>query len=227
MNIDKELDSAIRQLSLALECGMPDGVYVDGNLITVDDINYNDYFELDVGKGTISFPTVTVLIPPVVKPLSEIRELVADHNKEMFDTSLTIIHNHFNKDNNQMVKKYRKKPVVIEARLLEDNYDSIYNAVEYIYNYGMETSVLLANKVIDDIRAAGGITIKTLEGNMLAKFGDYIIKGINGEFYPCKPDIFAQTYEEVKPEEQPDHGGDEYRQIMYDAWFKQQGDTDE
>lgn len=40
--------------------------------------------------------------------------------------------------------------------------------------------------------------IKTLEGDMLATAGDYIIKGVQGEFYPCKPDIFEATYEEVE-----------------------------
>jgi hypothetical protein len=41
------------------------------------------------------------------------------------------------------------------------------------------------------------MTIKTLEGDMTANVGDYIIKGVKGEFYPCKPDIFEQTYEPV------------------------------
>lgn len=41
------------------------------------------------------------------------------------------------------------------------------------------------------------LVIHTLEGDMEASIGDYIIKGVNGEFYPCKPDIFAKTYEEV------------------------------
>lgn len=41
------------------------------------------------------------------------------------------------------------------------------------------------------------IAIDTLEGTMRVDYGDYIIKGIQGEFYPCKPDIFEQTYEEV------------------------------
>lgn len=41
------------------------------------------------------------------------------------------------------------------------------------------------------------VKIETLEGTMRANVGDYIIKGINGEFYPCKPDIFMKTYEEV------------------------------
>ena len=40
--------------------------------------------------------------------------------------------------------------------------------------------------------------VLTLEGTMLASTGDYIIKGVNGEFYPCKPDVFAKTYEAVE-----------------------------
>jgi hypothetical protein len=42
-----------------------------------------------------------------------------------------------------------------------------------------------------------GVVIETLEGNMTASKGDYIIKGIKGEFYPCKPDIFELTYEKI------------------------------
>ena len=42
------------------------------------------------------------------------------------------------------------------------------------------------------------IKIKTLEGKMVSRVGDYIIKGVNGEFYPCKPDIFEKTYEKVE-----------------------------
>ena len=53
------------------------------------------------------------------------------------------------------------------------------------------------NFTIADVIIKGGFLIPTLEGNLEAKFGDYIIKGIKGEFYPCKPDIFIATYEEV------------------------------
>ena len=87
--------------------------------------------------------------------------------------------------------KYRKKPVVIEAYLLtrmfadvcldfvgRDNIDS-YNEGEFEED-------------------ACYINIKTLEGVMTASEGDYIIKGVNGEFYPCKPDIFEKTYEKVE-----------------------------
>ena len=92
--------------------------------------------------------------------------------------------------------KYRKKPIVVEAVLFDGK-----NAVE-----GLE--------VIEDtfVSPGWGICancgksyvghgiINTLEGKMFACPGDYIIKGVNGEFYPCKPDIFEKTYEVVKDE---------------------------
>lgn len=93
--------------------------------------------------------------------------------------------------------KYRKKPVVIEAVQLQNTYDSIYNAVEFVFNIGMETSVIGANATVQDVQNKGGLDINTLEGTMKASFDDYIIKGVNGEFYPCKPDIFEKTYEKV------------------------------
>ena len=61
-----------------------------------------------------------------------------------------------------IIKKYRKKPVIIEAYISEEE-----------------------------------LIIHTLEGDMKANKGDYIITGINGEKYPCKPDICIKTYEEV------------------------------
>lgn len=80
--------------------------------------------------------------------------------------------------------KYRKKPVVVEAvRWNGNNYKEV---IDFTEN----------NKIWFD--ALGNIWISTLEGDMIAKKGDYIIKGVQGEFYPCKPDIFAETYEEVE-----------------------------
>lgn len=67
--------------------------------------------------------------------------------------------------NTKMIKKYRKKPIVIEA-----------------YQTDVE------------------LDIKTLEGVMHASVGDYIITGVNGEQYPCKPYIFEKTYEEISDE---------------------------
>lgn len=83
--------------------------------------------------------------------------------------------------------KYRKKPVVIEAIQFIDNADRIIEIQEFLGG--------------DTMRVNYGdnpyIKIETLEGTMKASVGDYIIKGVNGEFYPCKPDIFEKTYEEV------------------------------
>lgn len=92
--------------------------------------------------------------------------------------------------------KYRKKPVVIEAiQLKQDNIEELekfcdkicFDYIEYKYLSDKEATKLLKNAVI-----------KTLEGDMIALVGDYIIKGVNGEFYPCKPDIFKKTYELVE-----------------------------
>ena len=83
-----------------------------------------------------------------------------------------------------MVKRYKKKPIVIEAiQLLDEDYN---RCIKFI---GKEN--------ISQV-SIGFIEIKTLEGNMKARIFDYIIKGINGEFYPCKPDVFKNTYDEVK-----------------------------
>ena len=79
--------------------------------------------------------------------------------------------------------RYRKKPVEIEAvRWTGENLEEI---------KGFAKGSLVR-------RGPVGITIDTLEGRMRADKGDYIIKGIAGEFYPCKPDIFKATYEEVE-----------------------------
>lgn len=96
-----------------------------------------------------------------------------------------------------MYKKYRKKPVTIEAIRLLNNDDSIEECIKWVFNIGMETSLIGKSATIDDVKDKSGFYIPTLEGNMKANIGDYIIKGINGEFYPCKPDIFDKTYEEV------------------------------
>lgn len=86
--------------------------------------------------------------------------------------------------------KFKKKPIVIEAIQLKwENWNEICEFVSEDYFGGGFNP----NKDIDVV----GLKIKTLEGTMEAVENDWIIKGINGEFYPCKPDIFEKTYEEV------------------------------
>lgn len=93
-------------------------------------------------------------------------------------------------------KKYKKKPVVIEAMQYSvKNRSSIIN---WIVNNGGNASWHCNNGIECAEGDAGHtIRIKTLEGDMDASFGDYVIRGVNGEFYPCKPDIFAKTYDLV------------------------------
>lgn len=81
------------------------------------------------------------------------------------------------------VKKYKKKPVVIEAiQLTPENHD---DAMEF-------SKDLYFN---EDDGHINNYVVKTLEGDMVGNVGDFLIKGVNGEFYPCKPDIFEKTYE--------------------------------
>ena len=94
--------------------------------------------------------------------------------------------------------RYRKKPVEIEA--LELKKDNIYECTKFM-DGNVELNCKMAEQkweeYLDICIERGGIYIHTLEGQMFAEFGDYIIKGVKGEFYPCKPDIFKMTYEEV------------------------------
>jgi len=84
--------------------------------------------------------------------------------------------------------KFRKRPVVIEAVQLTAE-----NAAEV---WGWVAPAVKAGQAVDvSIDVDKGLTISTLEGDMHASFGDWVIRGVKGEFYPCKPDIFAETYE--------------------------------
>ena len=85
--------------------------------------------------------------------------------------------------------KYTKKPVTIEAvQWTGDNWQEIQRFVPD------------AVRVID----MNGLRVKTLEGELNVSKGDYIIKGVKGEFYPCKPDIFQQTYDPAEATVKPD-----------------------
>lgn len=87
------------------------------------------------------------------------------------------------------VEKYRKKPVVIEAARHEST----------SYAVAEDIAVWCGGRVEKYEDAHGSaIVIPTLEGTMRADLGDYIIRGVAGEFYPCKAEIFEQTYERVE-----------------------------
>lgn len=86
---------------------------------------------------------------------------------------------------------YRKKPVVIEAQEFNGTEESVAQFIPMdLFEYRKYDRV-------NSNHYPPTLVINTLEGNMIAQVGDYIIKGVNGEFYPCKPDIFAKTYDQV------------------------------
>lgn len=86
-----------------------------------------------------------------------------------------------------MINKYVKKPIVIEAiQFINDSPETIMEINEFMNLEKLRVNFNIPNKP--------AVIIPTLEGDMRAEIGDYIIKGINGEFYPCKPDIFVKTY---------------------------------
>ncbi len=82
------------------------------------------------------------------------------------------------------MKRYRKKPVVVEA-------------VQWALDNFSEIEEFMKDSERGLRMHGATIFIDTLEGTHAALPGDFIIKGVHGEFYPCKPDIFAKTYEEV------------------------------
>jgi hypothetical protein len=86
---------------------------------------------------------------------------------------------------------FRKKPVIIEAR-------------EFTPHADFNDLVAWCGGRADEVPHVNGLSypvidIPTLEGTMTARIGDWIIRGVSGEFYPCKPDIFKQTYEPAEP----------------------------
>lgn len=81
-------------------------------------------------------------------------------------------------------RRFVKKPIVIEAMVWDGS------KKEEVENF-------IGNEELYLFTEPNTLKINTLEGDMIVSVGDYIIKGVNGEFYPCKPDIFEKTYEEV------------------------------
>jgi len=90
--------------------------------------------------------------------------------------------------------QYTKKPITIEALVWTgENHREMFNFLggdpnEHMESFNENFHILHSEKL------PGGLIIKTLEGHMSANIGDYIIKGVKGEYYPCKPDIFEMSY---------------------------------
>ena len=89
--------------------------------------------------------------------------------------------------------KYRKRPVVIDAVQYTGG-----NRRDVIAFVGDESKIGTAYENTEYRPLYPDLIITTLEGDMRASVGDYIIRGVQGEYYPCKPDIFEKTYEPVE-----------------------------
>jgi len=89
--------------------------------------------------------------------------------------------------------KYKKLPIVIDA--FQYGIDEMPKWMQYYFDNNMveneDYTRMIANTTFEHKR----LLIKTLEGVMKAEIGDYVIKGVENELYPCDPDIFRQTYE--------------------------------
>ncbi len=96
----------------------------------------------------------------------------------------------------ETIKKYKKKPVVVQA--IKYTGKNIFDVISFIDGKAPNIKSNIAMQKweeFENLVKRKGLSIRTLEGSMLVTQGDYIIKGIKGEYYPCKPDIFKKTYE--------------------------------
>lgn len=101
-----------------------------------------------------------------------------------------------------MAQSFRKRPVVVQAmRFVGDPHDllNVYSWVErHIGAYNSMTADQVPDIGVSIDSQNGDLLIMTLEGEMRCMYGDWVIRGIHGEFYPCKADIFDKTYELIE-----------------------------
>lgn len=90
---------------------------------------------------------------------------------------------------------YRKKPVLVDA--FEFTNDAEFIAPDWFAQAVTDEKIFIDRSMVDGHIYIYGCTINNPEGRMKAKLGDYIIRGVHGELYPCKPDIFLKSYEPV------------------------------
>jgi hypothetical protein len=94
---------------------------------------------------------------------------------------------------NPHVGRYRKKPVEVDAMRFEVGWTDEHDVRKFFGDSKTEPVFVSGGGEL-----VGRLSINTLEGNMTVSDGDYVIKGVQGECYPCKPDIFEATYELVE-----------------------------
>lgn len=120
-------------------------------------------------------------------------------------------------------QKFRKKPVEIEAmQWPADDGDDSYAAVcqraavhRWVWGNGGKTWVVTPATDRQDVH----VVVETLEGNMRISAGDWVIRGVQGEFYPCKPDIFAATYDSISEDAEKLALSDTEKLALIWAWM--------
>lgn len=100
---------------------------------------------------------------------------------------------------------FRKKPITIQAM----QFDGTLESFQRIWEWACPSNDTLQSPVHCDIdtEEIQELYVKTLEGRMTARAGDWIIRGVAGEFYPCKPEIFVKTYEPADDQAAAYHTG--------------------
>lgn len=94
---------------------------------------------------------------------------------------------------------YVKKPVKVEAIQFTGEDRNLIHLEEWITGVDLSTINGMARTVLRDrVQEDGGWKVKSLEGNVIASKGDYVVKGVKGEFYVCRQDIFEETYDKVE-----------------------------
>lgn len=94
--------------------------------------------------------------------------------------------------------KFRKKPVTVEAMQFDGTVDCAYEIVDWS---GKNINLSRPAPTLEDANSSCILSIPTLEGTMTASKGDWVIRGVKGELYPCKPDVFEATYDAVADNE--------------------------
>lgn len=178
----------------------PNGLYCRFSTVTDCPTAWNmtreDYIDMKMQEAKEDAEDV---LDNYLKPFDMVADRYYPNNmtKEEFDKFLEETgydKEHENIDSRRFSMKYRKKPVVVEA--IQWTGLNLEELKEFV-------GESLTYDIIDDAWKLGKgrpyvfMKIKTLEGDMEVSEKDFIIKGVNGEFYPCKPDIFEKTYEEV------------------------------
>ena len=93
---------------------------------------------------------------------------------------------------------YVKKPVKVEAIQFTGEDSNLIHLEEWMHDVDLSTLHGVAVMALSErVRKDGGWKVKSLEGNVIASVGDYVIKGVKGEFYVCRQDIFEETYNKV------------------------------